>query len=145
MRKTFLGTALLLGALSVCGPAFAGDIAAPTSGSDMIPIVAPGEQIGIACDALSVAQANSDVRVVLTVSAMPGDVATGYKKVLATDQQLSKGSVHVKVPNTPDIANHTYDLSVYVVDPKGAQSCDAGTVKVTQAVSMLEKPDSHHS
>ncbi|HEY5337044.1 MAG TPA: hypothetical protein VIJ85_02480 [Rhizomicrobium sp.] len=146
MRKILIAAAFLTGTLSICGPAFAGDVAAPVSGSEMIPIVAPGEQIGIACDALSVAQANSDVRVVLTVSAMPGDVAPGYKKVLATDQQVSKGSVHVKVPNTPDIANHTYDLSVYVVDPRGAQSCDAGAVKVSRAVSMLDKPDySHHS
>jgi hypothetical protein len=136
--------AVLLGALTICGPALAGNSAlAPTD--DVITVVSPGEQIGIACDALSVAQQNSDVRVVLTISAAPGEIPPGYKKVLATDQQLSKGTVHVKVPNTPEIANHTYDMSVYVVDPKGSQSCDAGAVKVTQSLSMLEQTGSKHS
>jgi hypothetical protein len=130
--------AALIGALAICGPALAGESALqPTD--DVITVVSPGEQIGIACNALSVAQQNSDVRVVLTISAAPGDTPPGYNKVLATDQQVGKGSVHVKVPNTPDIANHTYEMSVYVVDPKGSQSCDAGTVKITQSVSMLER------
>jgi hypothetical protein len=139
-----MGGAVLLGALAMCGPAFAGESAlAPTD--DVITVVSPGEQIGIACNALSVAQQNSDVRVVLTISAAPGDTPPGYNKVLATDQQLSKGTVHVTVPNTPEIANHTYDMSVYVVDPKGSQSCDAGSVKVKQAVSLLEQTNSKHS
>jgi hypothetical protein len=144
MRIMWMGGAALLSTLTICGPAFAGESAlAPTD--EIIPIVSPGEQIGIACDALSVAQQDSDVRVVLTISAAPGDASSGYNKVLATDQQVSKGAVHVKVPNTPDIANHVYDMSVYVMDPKGSQSCDAGPVKVTQAVSMLEKSGSQHS
>ncbi len=144
MRSAWMCGAVLLGALTICGPALAGNSAlAPTD--DVITVVSPGEQIGIACDALSVAQQNSDVRVVLTISAAPGEIPPGYKKVLATDQQLSKGTVHVKVPNTPEIANHTYDMSVYVVDPKGSQSCDAGAVKVTQSLSMLEQTGSKHS
>ena len=137
MRIICISGAALIGALTICGPAFAGDSAlAP---DDVVTVVSPGEQIGIACGALSVAQQNSDVRVVLTISAAPGDAPTGYNKVLATDQQVSKGSVHVKVPNTPEIANHTYDMSVYVMGSKGAQSCDAGSVKVTQTVSMLKQ------
>ena len=144
MRAAWISGAALLGALTICGPAFAGDSAlAPND--DVITIVSPGEQIGIACGALSVAQQNSDVRVVLTISAAPGDTAPGYNKVLATDQQLSKGTVHVTVPNTPEIANHTYDMSVYVMGNKGSQSCDAGSVKVKQAVSMLEQTGSKHS
>ncbi len=138
MRTAWMSGAALIGALAICGPALAGESALqPTD--DVITVVSPGEQIGIACNALSVAQQNSDVRVVLTISAAPGDTPPGYNKVLATDQQVGKGSVHVKVPNTPDIANHTYEMSVYVVDPKGSQSCDAGTVKITQSVSMLER------
>ena len=137
MRMAWIGGAALLGALTMCGPAFAGETElSPTD--DIITVVAPGEQIGIACSALSVAQQNSDVRVVLTVSAAPGDAPPGYNKVLATDQKVSKGTVHVTVPNTPEIANHTYDMSVYVMGDKGSQSCDAGSVKVKQTVSMLE-------
>jgi hypothetical protein len=138
MRTLLLGSALLLG---LSAPAFAAPVSTRVADNEIIPVVVPGEQIGIACDALEVAQSDSDVRVVLTISAAPGDSSTtGYKKVLATDQQVSKGAVRVKVPNTPDIANHTYDMSVYVVDPKGSQSCDAGSVKVTQTLSMLEQP-----
>lgn len=138
MRTMFLSSAILLG-LSV--PALAAPLSTRIADSEIIPVVVPGEQIGIACEALEVAQSNSDVRVVLTISAAPGDAQTsGYKKVLATDQQVSKGAVRVTVPNTPDIANHTYDMSVYVVDPKGSQTCDAGSVKVTQTLSMLEQP-----
>jgi hypothetical protein len=136
MRAAWTGGAVFLSALAVCGPAFAGDSDLGPN-DEIVPIVAPGEQIGIACDALSVAQASSDVRVVLTISAMPGDSAT--------DQQLGKGTVRVKVPNTPDIADHTYDLSVYVVDPKGSQSCDAGPLKVAKAVSLLEQTSSKHT
>lgn len=144
MRTAWIGGAALLGMLAMGGPAFAGESTlAPND--DIITVVAPGEQIGIACNALSVAQQNSDVRVVLTVSAAPGDAAPGYNKVLATDQQLSKGTVHVKVPNTPEIANHTYDMSVYVMGNSGAQSCDAGSVKVTQTLSMLEQTGGKHS
>ncbi len=146
MRASWLGGAMLLGTLSICGPAFAGDTSNMLGPNDeVVPIVSPGEQIGIACDALSVAQQNSDVRVVLTISAVPGDSMPEYKKVLATDQQLSKGSVHIKVPNTPDIANHTYDISVYVMDPKGSQTCNAGHLKVAQAIGMLQQTDSQHS
>jgi hypothetical protein len=136
MRTIIFASALLTSMAAVCSPAFAGDSALGPN-DEIVPVVAPGEQIGIACDALEVAQQNSDVRVVLTVSAMPGDKDQGYNKVLATDQQVAKGAVRVKVPKLPDIANHTYDLSVYVSGQKGSQSCDAGHVKVANRVSML--------
>jgi hypothetical protein len=136
---------VLLGALAMSGSAFAGSSAALGPDDEVISVVAPGDQIAITCDALQVAEQNSDVRVVLTISAVPGDLAPGYQKVLATDQQLNKGSVNVKVPNTPDIENHTYDLSVYVMDKKGSQSCDAGHVKVAQTGAMLKRTDDQHS
>ena len=82
-----LGTAALLFAT----PAFAGD--AHTQGNavppgatlppdvEVVPIFAPGEQIAIACDALQYTKANSDVRVVLTISAEPGETSPGYHQV----------------------------------------------------------------
>jgi len=145
MRKLLFCSVVLLSGLGAAAPAFAGDSALGPN-DEIVPIVAPGEQIGIACDALAVAQTNSDVRVVLTISAAPGE-SPGYSKVLATDQKLAKGSVHVKVPNTPDIADHTYDLSVYVMDKKGSQSCDAGHVRVAQRMSQFfsHQTDREHS
>lgn len=138
MRTKILASVALMGAAAFCSPAFAGDSALAPS-DEVIPIVAPGEQIGVACEALQVAQQNSDVRVVLTVSVKPGEKSPGYGKVLATDQQVSNGGVRVKVPNLPNIADHTYDLTVYVMAPSGAQAqtCDAGHVKVTQRMSAL--------
>jgi len=144
MRTVLIGCGVLLGALAMSGSAFAGSKAAGAS-DEVIPVVAPGDQIGIACDALQVAQQNSDVRVVLTISAIPGDSMPGYQKVLATDQQLKNGSVQVTVPNTPEIADHTYNLNVYVMDKKGSQSCDAGHVKVAQTLSVLRRTDAQHS
>lgn len=135
MRIMIFSGAMLAGMAALCAPAVAATDSTLAPGDEIIPIVAPGEQIGIACDALQVAQQNSDVRVVLTVSAKPGEVQPGYNKVLATDQQVAKGTVRVKVPKLPDIANHTYDLSVYVTGDKGSQSCDAGHFKVANRVS----------
>ena len=79
----------------------------------------------------------NDVRVVLTVSAAPADAPMGYKKVLATDEQLLTGAVRVKIPNVPDLDNHTVDLNIYVVNATGSEACNAGQVKITD---VLPKP-----
>ncbi|MGD0189248.1 MAG: hypothetical protein ABSD74_00750 [Rhizomicrobium sp.] len=92
--------------------------------------VAPGDQIAIACGPLEDRAPDSDVRVVLTISAVPGESAPGYKKVLATDAQLLKDAVRVRIPSVPDIQDHTVDLNVYVVSDKGSQQCNAGQMKI---------------
>jgi hypothetical protein len=144
MRMKILASAMLMGAAAFCSPAFADDsVIGPND--EIIPVVAPGDQIGVACGALKVAQQNSDVRVVLTVSAMPGNSDNpGYGKVLATEQKVALGAVRVTVPDLPDISDHTYDLTIYVVGTKGSQSCDAGHVKVAQH-RLLEQPSGQHS
>lgn len=96
-----------------------------------IPQVSPGDQIAIACNPLQTREAGSDVRVVLTVSAAPGEADLGYKKVLATDAQLLKDAVRVRIPKAPDLDDHTVDLDVYVVDNKGSRHCEAGQMKVS--------------
>jgi hypothetical protein len=100
-------------------------------GDDVVPNVMPGDHIAIACGALEQRSADSDVRVVLTISAVPGESAPGYKKVLATDAQLLKDAVRVRIPDVPDIDDHTVDLNVYVVSDKGAQQCNAGQMKIS--------------
>ena len=40
----------------------------------------------------------------------------GYKKILATDEQLLTGAVRVKIPDVPELENRTVDLNIYVVD-----------------------------
>ncbi len=96
-----------------------------------MPNVAPGEHIAIACGALEQRSAASDVRVVLTISAVPGETPPGYKKVLATDAQLLKDAVRVRIPSVPDLEDHTVDLRVYVVDDKGSHQCNAGHLKIS--------------
>jgi len=101
------------------------------NGDEVVPVVAPGEEIGIACDALEYTAPDNDVRVVLTISAAPSDTASpGYKKVLATNEQLTKGAVHVKVPDMPDLTNHTVHVDVYVMGANGARDCDAGHMRI---------------
>src|SRR6185312_5815753 len=143
MRTKILASAALMGVAAFCSPAFADDSALGPN-DEVVPVVAPGDQIGVACGPLQIAQQDSDVRVVLTVSAMPGDTNPGYGKVLATEQKVAAGAVRVTVPDLPGISDHTYDLKIYVMGTKGAQTCDAGHVKVA-AQKLLKKPGSEHS
>ena len=126
-------------ALGVLSPAFASTGTLSTAitpylsgGDEVVPSVTPGDQIAIACDALQNRTANSDVRVVLTISAIPGETDTDYTKVLATDEQLLKDSVRVRIPTVPELDDHTVDVNVYVVGDSGEQRCRAGHMKISQ-------------
>src|ERR1041385_1601424 len=141
MRKSWSGLVLLSGAVLAACPAAAqtpappvkgSQIVGPGVGSEVVPDVAPGDEIAIACAPIEQRGVNSDVRVVLTISAMPDEVSPGYKKVLATDEQLGKYGVRVRVPDIPDLPNHTVNLNVYVVDHESNLSCDGGHLKVVQ-------------
>lgn len=129
---------VLCGILALSGSATAqgvgGDTKAPAKSVqddvERVPFVNPGDQIGIACTALTKSDAESDVRVVLTISAQPGDTATGYQKVLATDAQVGHGAVRVRIPTVPDLEDHLVNVDVYVMNNNVAQSCDAGHVKI---------------
>jgi hypothetical protein len=134
-------TALLLAA-----PAFAqtpnltpATIVTSAPADAAVPTVLPGDDIAIACEALSKSDANSDVRVVLTISAMPGDTKPGIKRVMATNEEISKGAVRVRVPTVSELDDQTVNLNVYVVDEKGAKSCDAGHVKIADQVLSRKK------
>jgi hypothetical protein len=131
-------------ALALAGPAFAdsansapgkiADNAANDAAGEIVPIVLPGDDIAIACDALAKSDANSDVRVVLTISAMPGESKPGIKRVMATNEEVSKGAVRVRIPELPALDDRTVNLDVYVVNEQGSKSCDAGHVKIADEV-----------
>jgi hypothetical protein len=125
-------SSLAICAIATC-PAWAGNEAPAPD-----PVVKPGDEIAIACTALSHSDAESDVRVVLTVSAMPGDAGPGYKKVLATDAQVAHGAVRVRIPSVPDLENRTVNVDVYVVGDTGAKSCDAGSVNIVRHATPAE-------
>jgi hypothetical protein len=105
--------------------------AAAKSDAKPYPDVTPGDNIMIACDAVQKRAADSDVRVVLTISALPGETAPGYAKVLATDEQLLKDAVRVRIPQLPSLEDHTVGLDVYVVGA-ASEHCDAGHMKISQ-------------
>lgn len=132
--------AICAAALMVSGPAWAqGESTVPArtpamlpndADVEIIPSVTPGDQIGIACNALTRSNPESDVRVVLTISAQPGETPPGYKKVLATDAEVGHGAVRVRIPTVPDIEDHLVNVNVYVLGNEGAESCDAGHMKI---------------
>lgn len=145
MRNIWAGAASFAAIMSLGGVAFAqgapvqpaavNQYVAPDADDDA-PVVAPGDEISIACDALSApAKPADDVRVVLTVSAAPTDaVPMGYKKVLATDETMLQGAVSVRIPNVPDLNNHTVDLNIYVVSATGSQACSGGHLKIADGL-----------
>jgi len=93
------------------------------------PFVARGDQIAIACEPLNSAT-SLDVRVVMQLSPTLGDLDTGFKKVLATEETVDRGTVHVRVPDVPELANQTVHVQVYVLGAGGQKSCDAGNIRV---------------
>jgi hypothetical protein len=101
------------------------------SGDEVVPRVTPGDQIAIACDAVQNRAADSDVRVVLTISAVPGESDTGYAKVLATDEEILKDAVRVRIPTVPELNDHTVDVNVYVLGDGSEQRCNAGHMKIS--------------
>jgi len=142
MRKLrrFEIAVLSMAGLAIAGPACAQGSAAPAamapapikSDPEIVPFVNTGDQIGIACDALTESNADSDVRVVLTISAEPGETPPGFKKVLATDEDVAHGAVRVRIPAVPDLEDHTVNVNVYVMGDKGTESCDAGHMKIVR-------------
>lgn len=111
----------------------AASVATPAPKNEVRPYpdVTPGDNIMIACDAVEKRAADSDVRVVLTISALPGESEPGYAKVLATDEQLLKDAVRVRIPELPSLEDHTVGLDVYVVGSANAEHCDAGHMKIS--------------
>lgn len=146
MRISGIGIAALAAAVLATGPAFAQAQKTPATKivqfaplgpeDEVVPVVAPGEEIGIACEALEVTAPDNDVRVVLTISAAPAEEqpALGYKKILATNEELTKGAVRVRIPKVPELENHTVNVNVYVVNGEGSRKCDAGHMRIADGL-----------
>lgn len=137
MRKIGMGAAVLAGAMLLSASAFAqtpllNDKFKQIAGPEAVPSLAPGEDLAISCEAIERVADPSDVRVVLTIAAMPGDTSPGYKKILAINEKVTGSAVHLKVPNAPDLANHTIDLAVYVADGTKSNDCDGGKYRIIE-------------
>jgi hypothetical protein len=148
--RTLFITGILLSATIVTGPAFAQApvqttqtaLATPFTRGEVVPNVAPGDEITIACAPIEQRDANSDVRVVLTISAVPNELPPGYKKVMATDEELGKYGVRVRVPDVPNLPDHTVNLDVYVVGSDVPRDCDGGHLKVVAKRGNHDAPKS---
>jgi hypothetical protein len=144
ISTVIFGVAVVMAA----GPAFAEPaIVATAPTTETVPTLAPGDQISIACDAIDNRSTDSDVRVVLTISALPDSLKKlGVTHVMATDEQLSKNSVSVRVPDIQPLDDQTVNLNVYVVDRQGSKSCNGGHVKIAQDKKLgLQLPYSKKS
>lgn len=145
MRLSLKGTIVLAGATLVAMPCWAqtpaldGKISQIAPASEALPDLAPGDEVAIACDAIERVADPSDVRVVLTIAAVPGDAATGYKKILAINEKLTGSAVHLKVPDAPGLENHTVNLSVYVVDGAQNNDCDGGQYRIVQTPAPVAR------
>ena len=141
MRLWFVGcfacAAVLVAAMA--SPAISNELMLPLAGTATgyappnehggnVPSVARGQALGIAC--ADIRQAGADVQVVMSFATGLGEMRTGYSAVLATEQMLTDGAVHVRVPNLPGLSQHTVNVKVYVTDSKGTHSCDGGLVRI---------------
>jgi len=149
MSKIWIGTAVLTATAMLAAPAFAQtpnpnakftQIASPDNNTEALPDLAPGDDVAIACEAIERVADPSNVRVVLTIAAVPGDTSPGYKKILALNEKVTGSAVHLKVPNAPDLENHTVNLSVYVVDTGHSNDCEAGQYRIVQTPAVATAP-----
>jgi hypothetical protein len=141
MRICFVGCvacAAVLGA-AAASPAISNELMLPLAGKAVtyaplndhggaVPNVARGQALGIAC--ADIRQAGAVVQVVMQIAHAVGETATGYSAVLATEQKITDGAVHVRVPDVPGISQHTVNVKVYVTDSKGTHSCNGGRVRI---------------
>jgi len=126
-----LAAAMLLSLpVAACDNHVSGDTAyAPSQlgGSEVTP-VDRGQNLAIECGCIDMPGA--DVSVVMALDPVQGETPTGYEKVLLTDETVGGNAVHVRVPDMPDLVNHTVTLKIYVTSAKGTTACDAGHLRI---------------
>ena len=108
------------GRISTCAPIY-------VSGGT-IPNVGRGQDFKFSCS--EIGRTGTDVRVVLQFDPQTGGDAPGYDAVMATEQTVESGTVRVRVPDVPGIANHTVNVRIFITDGKQTRSCDVGKIKI---------------
>jgi hypothetical protein len=134
MRVTAFGLAAALScAAALASPPYANELMLPAGGAGAksvdasMPHIARGQFIGVPCSNVEHAAADA-VRVVIMLA--EGEVAEGINGVLATDQTITAGRVHVRMPNFSELAQHTVRVKVFVAGRHGIRTCDAGKVRI---------------
>lgn len=96
------------------------------SGGGTIPHAARGQYLGLAC-----ANVEKDGAVSVVLFPDNNQSPTGIAGVLATEQKVDTGLVHVRVPDFPELADHTLHVKVFFRDASGTHICDGGSVKIS--------------
>jgi hypothetical protein len=94
--------------------------------------VTPGQTFAITGACLASIPSADNVRVVLTLADSAG-IEPGYRSVIATDQEMRAGSLHVRVPNMPESANRIFLVKVFRLGQDTPEICDAGTIRIGAA------------
>jgi len=103
-------------------------VAGPDLGGGTLPHAARGQFLGLACANVD-KNGGDNVSVVLTPD--NADDPTGIAGVLATEQHVEDGMVHVRVPDFPELSDRTAHVKVYFRDGSGTHVCDGGSVKIS--------------
>ncbi|MDR3528336.1 MAG: hypothetical protein P4L57_13770 [Rhizomicrobium sp.] len=101
-------------------------IAIQDSGGGSIPHAARGQYLGLAC-----ANVEKDGAVAVVLYPDNNQSPTGIGEVLAIEQKIDAGLVHVRVPDFPELADHTLHVKVFYRNADGSHVCDGGNVKIS--------------
>jgi len=137
MRIAAIIAAALLAGTASASPPFANELRLPLGGvsvvspdaspASTVPQVARGQLLGVACANID-RVASETIRVVMYLS--QNEPPAGMKGVLAIDQTITPGTIHVRVPNIAELADHTVFVRVYYLDGGSRQFCDAGNIHI---------------
>lgn len=129
-----LFAALCLGGSTVSAAAGVGELRLPvidqvasTDGGGGVPQAARGQYLGLSCSAID---RDGDDGVAVVLYPDNGVAPTGIAGVLATEQKVEPGIVHVRVPDFPELADHILRVKVYYRDGATTHICDGGNVKI---------------
>jgi len=133
MRIAAVIAAALLAGMASASPPYVNELKLPLGGiapeaaATAVPLVARGQYLGVACANID-RVASETIRVVMYLS--QNEPPAGMKGVLAIDQTITPGTIHVRVPNIAELADHTVFVRVYYLDAGSRHFCDAGNIRI---------------
>ena len=119
LMRVFLAIAACVFSVLSGGAAFAMDaiLNNAADGGALVHAVRPGGAFDIVGDCLNLARSAHELRVMLQLADKPDAADMGYREVLATEQQLDDGALHVRVPEMPEMTNHVFRVKVFALEP----------------------------
>lgn len=94
--------------------------------------VQPGETFTITGECVARVKSAENLRVVLTFSDSQA-TQTGYRSLIATDQQINAGGLSVRVPDLPEATNRIFSVKVFHLGHDTPEVCDAGSIHIGAA------------